>query len=87
MPVHIPKCNDEHDNYPCWCPVVDTEGKVLRPLVRCKCGTYTGIGLHHVHPDGKVTRSYFHDQGEDACGWHVWLVFDDYDRGEFLPNS
>ena len=85
--ITIPKCNPEHTNYPCWIPTQNTEGKQLKPLIRCNCGTYCGIGLHHVHPDGRITNSFWHHQGPDACGWHVHLQLEGYDRGEFLPNQ
>jgi hypothetical protein len=39
----------------------------------------TCIGLHHVHADGTVTASFFHDKPEpEACGWHVYLFLEGY---------
>jgi len=75
---------------PCWIP---REG--AKPLIKCKCGKITGIGLHHVHADGTVTASFFHSQAssfvhegktythEPGCGWHVWLKLSDYTLGDF----
>jgi len=86
---------------PCWIPVVyANSADVLvstKPLIKCKCGKVTGIGLHHVHADGTVTASYYHSEAssfteggktyahEPGCGWHVWLKLDNYDVGEFPP--
>jgi hypothetical protein len=66
----------------------------LKPVIRCNCGNFCGIGLHHVHPDGTVTASFYHKKGtnyaigesEEGCEWHVWLKLLDYDGGEFLPT-
>jgi hypothetical protein len=84
----IPKYNhekgDRSDQAPCWIPVIDDKGNKLKPVIVCKCGKPCGIGLHHVHSDGKVTASFYH---EDGCGWHVFIKLLDYDRGEFLPNK
>ena len=78
---------------PCWIPCTDSGNNRLKPLIKCKCGRVTGIGLHHVHADGKVTASFFHKQGDEppadpkGCGWHVFLKLKDYDQGEFLPED
>lgn len=45
---------------PGWCQPVDSDGNKLKPIIRCNCGWYCGIGLHHVHADGTVTASFFH---------------------------
>lgn len=65
----------------------------LKPVIRCNCGNFCGIGLHHVHQDGTVTGSFHHKKGtnyavgesDEGCEWHVWLKLKDYDGGEFLP--
>lgn len=104
--VTIPKLNASDDDYhlagkPGWFPVREHgTGKKLKPHIRCNCGEVSGIGLHHVHADGKVTRSYFHataqelaamgDKGKGfapGCGWHVFLILADYDEGDFPPGS
>lgn len=92
MNVKIPKANKDHSNFPCWIPTFDPDEKPLKPIIRCKCGTYTGIGLHHVHSDGRVTASYFHNnppansgKRHAGCGWHVFLTLEDYNMGEFKP--
>jgi hypothetical protein len=92
--VEIPRV-DNYDDIsmgPAWSPCVDTSGKKLKPLIRCSCGRWSGIGLHHVHADGTVTRSFYHKKGDvypddpDGCGWHVFLKLKDYDQGDFPPE-
>lgn len=91
--IEIPK-GDCDSPGPCWIPVQDTEGKRLRPLIKCNCGKISGIGLHHVHPDGRVRESFFHDLAPHpdigyaggGCGWHVYLKLKDYDQGDFPPS-
>lgn len=81
-------------NKPAWAPCT-RGGKPAKPLIRCNCGVWSGIGLHHVHADGTVTASFYHKQGTnyavgespDGCGWHVFLKLQDYDQGEFLPEK
>lgn len=76
---------------PCWIPVATLEGKPFKPIIRCNCGYYVGIALHHVHADGTVTASFYHKRGtnyatgEDpnGCEWHVWLKLLDYNLGDF----
>ena len=93
--IEIPKGKMESDDpTPCWIPVVNTEGKHLKPVIRCNCGAYCGIGLHHVHADGTVTASFYHKRGTDysvgespdGCEWHVFLKLQDYDWGDFPPE-
>jgi hypothetical protein len=87
------KSDDFESQAPCWVAVVDSEGKDIKPLIVCKCGIITGIGLHHVHADGRVTASFWHKKGngehEDprGCDWHVHLKLLNYDKGEFLPDK
>jgi len=94
--VEIPKITDFHNepNDPGWfCPKTK-DGQVLKPVIRCNCGNFCGIGLHHVHADGSVTASFYHKKGTDfkigespeGCEWHVYLKLKDYDQGEFLPT-
>ena len=88
---------------PCWQKVYqERDGKKvwLKPHVRCICGSWTGLGLHHVHADGKVTASFFHATAEQlaamgdagkgfapGCGWHVYLKLDGYGSyGEYPPR-
>lgn len=91
-------------NKPCWERICRLEagGKRvwLKPLIRCVCGKWTGIGLHHVHADGLVTASFFDATSEQlqamgelgkrfvggGCGWHVYIKLLNYDLGEFLPE-
>ena len=79
---------------PAWeCPVTRT-GIICRPIIRCNCGRWCGIGAHHVHEDGTVTASFFHAHSStglphstaDGCGWHEMLKLQDYNKGEFLPE-
>lgn len=78
---------------PCWISCVDSGGKQLKPLIKCNCGKVTGIGLHHVHPDGTVTASFYHKRGHvppedpEGCEWHVHLRLLDYDQGDFPPEK
>lgn len=82
---------------PCWIPVCyvkDGREIKLKPLIKCQCGHLSGIGLHHVHDDGTVTASFFHDKAPHpdigyaggGCGWHVFLKLKDYDQGDFPPK-
>lgn len=97
--VTIPrlKCEDT-DPGPGWIAVKNTKDENIKPLIKCKCGTITGIGLHHVHADGTVTASYYDSEGiefehngkkytkDPGCGWHVYLILKDYDQGDFPPD-
>lgn len=75
---------------PGWCQPTQN-GKLQKPLIRCNCGRFCGIGLHHVHADGTVTASFYHKRGThfargespDGCEWHVHLKLMDYDGGDF----
>jgi hypothetical protein len=91
--TEIPRGDHKFDfveGYPAWFSVRDKDGKTLKPIIRCNCGYFCGLGLHHVHADGTVTASFFHtpecDPGR-GCGWHVYLKLLDYDQGDFPPNS
>ena len=99
MTTDIPKGRmAEDDPKPCWIPVQNSDGKQLKPVIRCNCGELCGIGLHHVHGDGTVTASFYHSEAESfvdngkvyghrpGCGWHVWLKLQDYDCGDFPPE-
>jgi hypothetical protein len=98
-PVLIPRIT--HDTPfsagPGWIGVSEygTE-KHLKPNIRCICGVWTGIGLHHVHADGRVTASFFDATAETlaamgesgkrfaaGCGWHVFIKLDGYEFGDF----
>lgn len=80
---------------PCWIACVDTEGRPVKPAIRCNCQKYVGIGLHHVHADGRVTASFFHSKGTnwrigedpEGCGWHVNIELADYDQGDFPAEA
>jgi len=84
--IEIPR-GDYDTTGPCWIP------KNSRPLIVCQCGKICHISLHHVHFDGTVTASFFHDANPHpdigyaggGCGWHVWLKLKDYDQGDFPP--
>jgi hypothetical protein len=71
---------------PCWIRVVDTTGKPIKPIIKCKCGVWCDIGRHHVHADGTVTASFYHREDLPGCGWHVFLRLKDYNLGEFPPR-
>ena len=98
MLTEIPK-GDYDSPGPCWIPRQTEDGKPYKPLIKCQCGKITGIALHHVHSDGRVTASYFHSQEtqfvhngktyghQPGCGWHVFLTLKDYDCGDFPPEN
>lgn len=71
--IEIPKIDFDDETKPGWIPTQTTEGKPCKPLIRCQCGTHQGIGLHHVHADGRVTASFFHaaahELQKDANGY------------------
>jgi hypothetical protein len=102
MDVTIPRLPEDEsvwDDFPIvgkpgW--IMSTEygtGKVLKPLIRCNCGHITGIGLHHVHADGRVTASFYHKRGtiypEDphGCEWHVFLRLEGWSGGDIPPDQ
>jgi hypothetical protein len=95
--VELPKATDadfdsDETGKPCWSPCVNTAGTPIKPFIRCNCGKWTGIGLHHVHADGTVTASFYHAKGDvmpahpDGCEWHVFIKLKDYDQGDFPPE-
>jgi hypothetical protein len=94
IPHITAKLSDCTAGNPGWGTVQDTTGKILKPLIRCNCGKWVGIALHHVHTDGTVTASFYHSKGTnyaigespDGCGWHVFLKLKDYDLGDFPPE-
>lgn len=93
--TEIPKAKYGDEIRPCWSPCQDTDGNPLKPLIRCQCGRWMGIRLHHVHADGTVTASFYHRKGTnlaegddpEGCEWHVWLKLKDYDLGDFPPGK
>lgn len=87
--IEIPKCDKEHTIYPSWCPTTNSNGDECRPNIRCQCGEYTDITNHHIHPDGRVTASYyhhFHERPNPGCGWHVYLKLLEWSGSEFPPG-
>lgn len=101
-PVVIPEIHWKDEDKiggPGWIRIKNQGGKDLKPLIRCKCGTVTGIGLHHVHADGRVTASFYDLEAtsweangriytkEPGCGWHVYIKLDGYSLGEFPPET
>lgn len=88
--VEIPRLTEYEDPGPGWRAVRSQSGEILKPVIKCRCGFHVGIGLHHVHEDGRVTASFYHSKEcdpERGCGWHVFLKLLDYDQGEFLPDE
>lgn len=84
MTIEIPhittKLDDSTPGNPGWGKVTDIEGNIKKPIIRCNCGRWCGIGLHHVHADGTVTASFYHKRGNnfsigedlEGCEWHVF---------------
>lgn len=65
------------------------DGRPRKPIIRCNCGHVSGIGLHHVHADGRVTNSFYHKRGPEdpeGCEWHVWLKLAGWDMGDIPPD-
>ena len=102
--VEIPKGSvDNNEQAPCWISVVKDIGNgqyaPVKPVIRCQCGEYCGIGLHHVHADGTVTASFLHGKADfvhngkkyngdpKGCEWHVHLKLLDYTYGDFPPEE
>jgi len=83
---------------PCWISR-EFDGQKRKPEIKCQCGRICNIGLHHVHADGTVTRSFFHSAASSfvengvtyahvpGCGWHVWIKLADYFDGDFPPQA
>jgi hypothetical protein len=100
-PIVIPQLPDDGSIWlddpvvgqPGWWKVVGPDKKPRKPLIRCNCGYVSGIRLHHVHADGRVTASYYHKRGnsfpEDpkGCEWHVFLKLDGWDGGDIPPDA
>lgn len=80
----VPKADIDHSNCPSWAPTIDSDNKIVRPTIKCKCGKYTDITNHHIHTDGRITASYHHHSG---CGWHVFIILKDWDGHEFKPGE
>lgn len=96
MAIRIPRgsYNDESIK-PAWLPIARQDGTPLKPIIRCACAKLIGLGLHHVHPDGRVTASFYHWWPpeelarlgyEQGCGFHEHIELDGWDGGEFLPE-
>lgn len=85
--IVIPKANEEKSNFPCWIAVKNESGEERRPYVKCKCGQVMGVGNHHVHANGELTRSFYHSHGPSPCGFHEYLIFEGYDGSEWLPGK
>lgn len=77
--VKIPRGYLDDETAPAWIAVIDSSNRYCKPVIRCQCGTLTGIGLHRVAADGTVTASFLHDRPPgEGCGWHVFLILDGY---------
>ena len=90
--LRIPKMDplDGKPGGPGWCHVNAGDGRRLKPLIRCRCGWWCGIGLHSVAADGTVSASFHHtpecDPGR-GCGWHAFVTLDGYDGPAFGPGE
>lgn len=100
----LPKYVEERDegkeickpNYPVWAPMVSYgDHQPLKPIIRCNCGKWVELKLHHVHANGTITASFYHKRGTnlaigespDGCEWHVFLQLLDYNCGDFPPEA
>lgn len=78
---------------PAWLPTSGRDGVPMKPIIRCACGELAGIGLHHVHADGRVTASFYHpadgwaDHTKAGCGFHEMLELEGYDGPDFPPGE
>jgi hypothetical protein len=104
MTIEIPKYTDLSPDpggerwsavgSPAWLQPQRTDGEKLKPIIRCNCGHWCELGLHHVHADGTVTASFFHSKGTnyeigeslEGCSWHVWIKLTGWTGGEFPPD-
>jgi hypothetical protein len=82
-PLEIPK-GDYDTVGSCWIPQRDFNNRPSRPLIKCRCGDVIVIPRHHVHSDGRITKSFYHHVPK--CGWDEWVRLKDYDQGEFRPE-
>jgi hypothetical protein len=57
--------------------------QVHRPVIICKCGAHLGCQLHHIHRDGSVTASFYH---QDGCGFHEHITLADWPGYDFPPH-
>ena len=99
--MRIPLSDYDSDVKPAWLPIQNQAGEPLKPVIRCACGQLCGIGLHHVHADGRVTASFYHwwpegsamAKAHQGCGFHEFLQLDGYTTHpqyagrEFLPEK
>lgn len=90
--MNIPKLDDPRDLRPGagWIAISSTDGRPLKPLIRCNCGALIGISAHSVATDGTVTASFLYDKGCDpvrGCGWHEFLVLESYNGPKFGPGE
>jgi hypothetical protein len=98
--VRIPKGDyDKPEIAPAWLPIEQRNdaGDLVpsKPIIRCRCGRLIGLGLHHVHPDGRVTASFLHPEqpgvagstdNQAGCGFHEFLELEGYTGPEFPPR-
>lgn len=91
--MRIPKGSyDDESIAPAWLEIQDHHGNPAKPILRCACGRLAGLGLHHVHADGRVTASFYHPvegwAGETTpgCGFHEYVELDGYAGGEWPPK-
>ncbi len=75
-PVVIPRLDEWADPEnlalgPGWAPVhqllANGSRQMLKPHIRCKCGCWSGIGLHRVFADGRVMASFFDATAEQLA--------------------
>lgn len=81
---------------PCWIATAAADGTPMKPLIVCRCGAIFGLGLHHVHADGRVTASFYHPEAPGVagcadsgpgCGFHEFLILNGYTGPAFAPGE
>jgi len=96
--MRIPKTRafDHTTPGPGWLSVRSSDGRPLKPLIKCRCGQIMGIRLHSVSAAGEVRASFYHPEtpgvagcadNAPGCGFHELLELDGYDGPAFGPGE
>jgi hypothetical protein len=94
IPEGEPSAIDHKTPGPAWFRVRSSDGRPLKPLIKCGCGRIMGIALHSVSAAGEVRASFYHPvkpleagslDTEPGCGFHEFLELEGYDGPAFGP--